>query len=91
MEATDRKVIIFMPEEMENKEQEKKKRLQEVEVLIDPDEDLEEVPIARVVREPMVHQVGKQALGFVLALVAERIADVTYDQLLKVWRNRKSF
>lgn len=67
------------------------KKLQPVEVLVDPEEtNLEAIPIARVVKEPMVHQVGRNALGFAMAFMAERLANVTYDQVLRLVRSRKT-
>lgn len=67
-----------------------KKKLREVEVAVE-EEDLESIPVTEVelVREPLVHQVGRQALGFAMAIIAEKLANVTYDQMLKVYRSRK--
>lgn len=59
----------------------------------DVGKDLKEIPTSEVeveiVREPLVHQVGRQALGFAMAIVAEKLANVTYDQMLKIYRRRR--
>jgi len=60
---------------------------------IDNEVEVPEEPGAEVVyldvKEPMIHQVGRQALGFAMAFMAERLANVTYDGLLKLYRMRK--
>lgn len=53
------------------------------------DEETTIVPAVGEFREPMIHQVGRQALGFGMALIAERLANVTYDALLRLYRMRK--
>ena len=83
-----------MPEtpEVNEKPAEKEKpprRLQEIEVLVESDQELEEIPVARVVKEPMIHQVGRNALGFALAFMAERLANVTYDKVLSLYRQSR--
>ena len=79
-----------MPEETQVKE---KGKATVVEVVPEPDIDVEleevEYPEVRYVKEPMIHQVGRQALGFTMAFIAERLANVTYDSLLKLYRNNK--
>jgi hypothetical protein len=53
------------------------------------DEETVAVPVLGEMREPMIHQIGRQALGFAMAFMAERLANVTYDSLLKLYRTRK--
>lgn len=53
------------------------------------DEETVSVPATTDGREPMVHQIGRQALGFAMAIVAERLANITYDACLKLYRTRK--
>jgi hypothetical protein len=57
----------------------------EVEVVEEPPDNVVYIDV----KEPMIHQVGRQALGFAMAFVAERLSNVAYDGLLKLYRMRK--
>lgn len=75
MREADRKGNIFMSDETPELEE-----LEIVETITDGKDTVV------VVKEPLRHQIGKQALGFAMAFAAERVSDSLYEFLLKSYR-----